>query len=191
MGLFDLFRGKSGKAPASGPVEEELDQPRCHHYTLTHYALRGVAFEQPLTFLGVLASPDASRFLADLMQSVSDHCRAREPSPDFAAGDLTVHKVRVGRYPCAVVEMPRPRATTEAFFVAAVLLVDPGQGVPAPNEVGLRYFTLEKGLVLGGPPRTVLCEWTAEGSHVNYGDGPAPRLEAFTRAVEKLLSTSQ
>jgi hypothetical protein len=150
-----------------------------------------VAFEQPLAFLGVLASPEAQRFLADLMQSVSKHCEEREPQPDFSVEDITIHNIRVRQYPCAVVEMPRPRATTEAFFVAAVLLAEIDRELPDAKDRALRYFTLEKGLVLGGPSRTVLCEWTSDGSHVNYGDGPTPRIEAFIESVQELLSKSQ
>jgi hypothetical protein len=188
MGLFDFFRRKPATPPDSDPVEEAFHEPRCHHYTLAHYALRSVAFDHPLGFLGVLASPDARGFLSELMRSVSEHCKEREPRPDFDIDDIAVHKVRVGKYPCAVVEMPRPRATTEAFFVAAVLLADLDREMPDPKEVALRYFTLEKGFTFEGPPRTVLCEWTSEGCHCNYGDGPAPRLEAFLRAVEEMLS---
>jgi hypothetical protein len=190
MGLFDFFRRKPQAPPDRAPIEEDLPEPRCHHYTLAHYALRSVAFEQPVRFLGILASPDAQRFLTDLLRSVSEHCKEREPRPDFRIQDVTVHKVRVGRYPCVVLELPRPRATTEAFFVAAVLLADLDQGLPDSHAAVLRYFTLEKGFVLGGPPRTVLCEWTAEGSHLNYGDGPAPQLQAFTGGLEELLSRS-
>ena len=130
MGLFDFFRRKPQKSPARDLVEADLPEPRCHHYTLAHYALRSVAFERPLAFLGVLASPDAAKFLTDLMRSVSEHCREREPRPDFSSDDLTLHKVRVGVFPCAVIEMPRPRAITEAFFVAAVLLADLDQELP-------------------------------------------------------------
>ncbi len=187
MGLFDFFRRKQPKPAAPDLVEQDLDEPRCHHYTFAHLALRSVAQEQPLAFLGVLASPDARRFLANLFQSVSEHCKEREPKPDFGIEDVAVHPVRIGHYPCAVIEMPRPRATTETFFVAAVLLADLDQGLPDSKDVKLRYFTLEKGFVIGGPPRTVLCEWTAEGSHVNYGDGPEPQLEAFTEAVREML----
>jgi len=190
MGLFDFFGRKPDTRHDPGPVEEDLDEPRCHHYMLAHYALRGAAFDDPLACLGILASPDAQRFLSHLLQSVSEHCKEREPRPDFSAERLAVHKVRVGRYPCAVVEMPRPRATTEAFFVAAVLLADPKGGMSESEEIELRYFILERGFVLGGPPRTVLCEWTSEGKHVNYGNGPEARLELFVRAVEEMVSKS-
>jgi len=149
-----------------------------------------MAFENPLGFLSILASPDAHKFLSSLMQSVSEYYSELEQGPDYTVEEFTIHKARVGRYSCAIIEMPQPRGRTEAFFVAAVLLADPDQSMFDSKKGGLRYFTLEKGFRLGGPPRTVLCEWTEEGSHVNYGDGPAPRLDLFIEAIEQLLSKS-
>lgn len=191
MGLFDFFRRGPQPSPAAASPQSDLAEPRCHHYTLAHQALRSVAFEQPAGFLGLLASPVARSFLADLLTSVTEHCQGREARPDFGVEALTIHKFRVGQFPCVVVEMPPPRAVTEAFFVAAVLLADLDREQPAPQEATLRYFTLEKGFVLDGPPRTVLGEWTAEGSHHNYGDGPAPELGPFVRAVEAMLSRAR
>uniref|UniRef100_A0A832A737 Uncharacterized protein n=1 Tax=Desulfacinum infernum TaxID=35837 RepID=A0A832A737_9BACT len=154
------------------------------------FAMRSMAFENPLGFLSILASPDAHKFLSSLMQSVSEYYSELEQGPDYTVEEFTIHKARVGRYSCAIIEMPQPRGRTEAFFVAAVLLADPDQSMFDSKKGGLRYFTLEKGFRLGGPPRTVLCEWTEEGSHVNYGDGPAPRLDLFIEAIEQLLSKS-
>lgn len=188
MGIFDFFRRKRNQPPDSSPAEPNVHEPRCHHYTLAHYALRSVAFQQPLRFLTVLVSPDARRFLSNLMRSVSESCKEEEAEPGFAVEDLAIHTVRVGRYPCAVIEMPPPKATTEAFFVAAVLLAEVDQEMPDPEQVAMRYFTLEKGFVLEGPPRTVLGEWTADGTHRNYGDGPEHRLESFVEAIEMLVA---
>jgi hypothetical protein len=187
VGLFDLFRRKP-QGPSDSNAED-FDEPRCHHYALAHYALRSAAFGDPLAYLGILASPDARGFLAHMLRSVSEHCKNEEPG--FAAEDIAVHPVRVGRYPCAVVELPRPRAAAEAYFTAAVLLADLQDRTPESAPLELRYFTLEKGITLAGPPRTVLCEWTSEGSHANYGDGPMPQLEAFVRAVEESISRSR
>lgn len=176
--FFDLGPGES-----SG---DDLSDPRCGHYSLAHYALRGVAFQDPLFFLGVLASPESQRFLADLLRRVQEHCRDREPLAQFSVEELSVHKRRIGPRPCAIVEMPAPRAVAEAFYAAGVLLADPAeliQGEPAP----LRYFTLERGMSLDGSRRTVLCEWTSDGTHRNYGDGPPPTPDEFLRAIEKLL----
>ncbi len=191
MGLFDFFRRGPQPPPQPAAPQSDLAEPRCHHYTLAHQALRTVAFEQPAGFLGLLASPEARSFLADLLTAVTEHCQGREPWPDFGVEALTIHTFRVGQFPCAVVELPPPRAVTEAFFVAAVLLVDLDREQPAPQEAALRYFTLEKGFVLDGPPRTVLGEWTAEGSHHNYGDGPAPQLGPFVRAMEAMLARAR
>jgi hypothetical protein len=184
MWLFDRFRRKPQEPSDSNAAD--LDEPRCHHYVLAHQALRGAAFGDPLAYLGIMASPDARKFLTQMLRSVSEHCKNDEPG--FSARDIAVHPVRVDRYPCAVVELPRPRAVAEAYFTAAVLLADLQERLPESAPPELRYFTLEKGFVLAGPPRTVLCEWTSEGSHANYGDGPIPQLPAFVKAVEELLS---
>jgi hypothetical protein len=188
MGFWGLFRRKPTQPP--GRAGDDLDQPRCHHYTLAHCALRTIAAD-PLAYLAILASPDAQPFLARVLPSVSKHCSDTEPQPDFGIDDVTVHRVRVGRYPCAVIGLPSPRATTEAYFTAAVLLADPEeavQGFADAARLEMRYFTLEKGFLFAGPPCTVLCEWTTEGSHVNHGDGPAPELEAFVQAMGELLA---
>ena len=168
------------------PTEEKA---RCRHYTFAHQALPSVAFSRPVAFLGVLASPDARRFLADLLHDVTEHCKEHEPNPDFTADDVAVHVARVGPYPCAVLEMPPPRAMPEAYFVAAVLLAPYDQEVP--RDVKLRYFTLEKSgpLVPGG--LAVLCEWTADRAHSNFGAGVPPQRDAFLEAIGHLLTPQQ
>jgi hypothetical protein len=188
MGLFDFFRRKRHAAEPALPAFDALPEARCHHYTLAHVALRGVALRDPLLYVGVLASPDADRFLSDLFRSVADHCLAREPEPGFTAADLTVHRLRVGVFPCAVVELPPPRAMAEAHFTAAVLLADPAAGLPKDGPVPVRYFTLEMGFSLDGSNRTVLCEWTADGTHANFGDGPEATVPAFVAALERLVA---
>jgi hypothetical protein len=72
MGFFDFLRRKPVRSLSSDRVEEDLDEPRCPHYTLAHVALREFALERPLDVMGILASPDARRFLSDLLRRVSD-----------------------------------------------------------------------------------------------------------------------
>jgi len=188
VGLFDLFRRQKASSPDPGSADADLDEPRCDHYSFAHYALRIVAHENPWQCLAVLASPEAQTFLSDLLNSVAGHCKERGKDSNLRASDIIIHRVRAGGRPCAVLEMPLPRAIAEAFYMAVVLLVDPSSESPESEKGAIRYFTLEKGVVLDGPPRTVLCEWTAEGSHVNFGDGPAPRVHAFVQAIEGLLA---
>ncbi len=186
MGLFDWFRRKADPRPDAWSADELLDDPRCDHYAFAHQALRAVALEDPLGCLAVLASADARPFLAALVRSVTDFCRDRNvgPTAGLTADDLAVHRVRALGHPCAVVEMPAPRAAAEAHYVAVALTAEPSENPEA------RYFTLEKGLQLDGEARTVLCEWTADGTHRNYGDGPPLGVEPFVRAIEGLMSGS-
>jgi hypothetical protein len=193
MGFFDLFKRKPKPEPEDDFPEEFLEQEsakiRCHHYTMAHVALRSVAFAQPLGFFGILASEEAENFLGELLESVTEECQERERRPDFKAADLQVHTGRVGNYPCVVIEMPEPRGTTEAFFVGAVLLVELAEDEEPPENPELRYFTLEKGMQMEEmQPRTVFCEWTAEGSHLNFGDGPPATVKDFTAAIEEHLA---
>jgi hypothetical protein len=182
MGRFDFFRPKSSKPRDDHLAIRPADMPEagCHHYFLAHHALRSIAFHNPMGFLGVLTSEDAEPFLQDVLTSVAKHCQPFEPEVAFSARDIAIHKKSIGIAPCVVIEMPPARGVTEAIFVAAVLTGD-------VSLEKLRYFTLEVGVSLDGPPRTVLCEWTVDGTHANYGDGPEPELDEFVAAVTALL----
>lgn len=183
MAFFDLFRPKKKIAsPDAGP--------RCHHYTMAHHALRQVALEDPLMYLGVLASPDAEPFLASLFQSVCNHCSERGEKPDFKPSDLQIHRTRVNGFPCVIVEMPPPIATAEAYFTALIGFLDPSQKIAEDTKVEARYFTLEHGFNLDGTPRTVMCEWDNE-SHMNFGSGPSPTVGEFIRALSGFANSER
>ena len=176
-------------------------EPRCRHYALAHVAMRTVAFPRPAKFLAVLASESAREFLEAMIESVNQFCESQgksgsdlQPEDRLDASDFQVHPVRIKGFPCAIIEFPPPMGITEAYFVAAVLLdrdafsgdaESGGQGEDASvwKDAPLRYFTLERGAAIDGQARTGLCEWTAGGSHRNYGDGPPPNLAEFAQAV--------
>jgi hypothetical protein len=175
-------------APEGGWLASPDTRARPVHYSFVHHALRSVALSDPLFYLGVLASPDALKFLGHLLQQVVQHMGLTTPPPDFNLDDLTVHPVRVGGFPCAIVELPRPIAQTEAFFSAAVLLT-PLDTQPMPEKPAVRYFTLEQSFDLDGTPFAMMCEWT-DTAHMNFGGGPPPRLAAFVAAIEHLIQPS-
>jgi hypothetical protein len=155
------------------------------HYALAHHALRSVALDDPFYYLGVLASPEARKFLKHLLQQCVAHSPPGTPL-EFTADDLKVHTGRVGGYPCAIVELPEPVAMPEAYFTAAVLLAE-FVDVNDPKNAPVRYFTLEQSFDLEGHPCAMMCEWTKEGTHSNFGGGPPPQLGEFVKAIEHLL----
>ena len=177
-------------------MSESLDQflrdrakPRCAHYAMAHYVLRLAALNNPLPVMAILASPDAPRFLSDLLQRCIDDCRERkEPDPDFTVVDFKVHPRRLGDFPVAVVEFPKPIAITEAHMVAIVFMARPDLPPEQLKQVPVRYFTLEMGSRFRkGNDRTVICEWTTT-AHFNGGDGPAATVEAFCDAIKTRLT---
>ena len=58
------------------------------------------------------------------------------------------------------------------------------RNAPAQTAI-IRYFTLELGEFFEPVSRrgTFFCEWTADGEHRNYGEGPPPDIAAFCEAI--------
>lgn len=164
------------------------DRPRCHHYTLAHYAIRMTALQYPIRFLYAMTTPASSDLLAALFDSVCAHCKDRGETPDFGPDDVKIHRMRVKGYPCAVIEMPEPAAAAEAYLTALVVPVEIGAAAPDDeDEVEGRYFTLEKGGDLEPEGATVLCGWNREGAHLNYGPGPEPDVHAFVARLAEFI----
>lgn len=83
----------------------------------------------------------------------------------------------------AIITLPEPQAITEAFFTAAVY-----RAPTTDQELITRYFTLEYGYNSSDNNfRTVLCEWTPDKVHKNFGTGPEPTPNAFLNAIRQQL----
>ncbi len=179
MGLFDFLKQKSAVPP-----EDDGPSP---HYVFAHYALRQIALSEPLRFLAIAASPEAEQFIDAILHDVAEHC-GRKTS--FGADAVRIHPTRVHTFPCAVIELPEPGEMAEAYMVAVVVPIDPASDEPPDMDtVQARYFTLEKGFSMSNEPRTVLAEWDTS-AHANYGDGPAPTVEAFVQAISEHVNQS-
>ena len=177
MGLFDILKRKK-------PTPPEQDGPSVH-YVFAHIALRHIALAEPLQFLAMAASPNANNFLASVMQDVEEQL-GRKAS--FNSSALTVHRIHINNFPCVIIELPDPSKVAEAYMVAFVVLVDTTQEeMLESSTVTGRYFTLEKCFTLDNESRPVLAEWDEE-RHSNYGDGPAPTVEALRQAIAEILS---
>lgn len=175
MGIFDAFKRKPEKSDDSRPSAD---------YMLAHYALRQLSLNSPLQMLSLLASPDAPKFLQELLQDVEKQVGHKA---SYTSEKIKIHPCRIGIYPCAIVEFPAPQKMAEAFMVAIVALLDPDEELPKDlSAVQARYYTLEKGFSMDGSDRTVLCEWD-DTAHRNFGDGPEATPAAFAQALETVM----
>jgi hypothetical protein len=163
------------------------ERPNCHHYTFAHVALRQMAFSHPVGCLGVLASPDATKFLSDIWKDVDEHCKKRGETSTINPREFVVHKLCLGDYPCAIIEMPEPWFVTGAYFIGIVLKVPINEIDPNDRDAPVDYFTLEKTVDFDNAPPAILCAWTKEGSHVNFGTGSEPTVAAFIAELEKRM----
>lgn len=177
--------GEAGAGERSTWEERELDAllaedsaigggPRRQHYDFAHLLLRGRFQADPGGLLRLLAGEDGPTLLRALWNEAGQGA-----SDDAEPIDATGLSRTLEAWPgggLLLVKLPRPRAITEAHFVALAV----------PEATDARYFTLEHGLDERGDARTVLCEWR-DGAHYNFGDGPEADALAFGAAVRAKL----
>jgi hypothetical protein len=172
MGLSDfLKRNRSPLPDDDGPSPD---------YAFAHYALRQLALADPLRFLAIAASPNATHFIDAVLKDVAEQCG--RPTT-FEAALVKIYPVRVKEFRGAVIELPEPKETAEAYMVALVVLTNTSSSEPpVPKSVKGRFFSLKKGFSLSNETRTVLAECDTT-RHPNYGDGPPTTVEAFVAAI--------
>lgn len=207
--LLSLFRRRGSGPSTDGDddlaavleAQQHAARPRPQHYEFAHVALPTVAFDSGLRLLPLLLSDDRDRFLAKLWRHVhavlvERASEAKEAPPEaLPYRPMPFAPVRVGDRAAGVLTLPEPEGLVEAHAVCFVFDADADANAP-PTEwdevASLRYFTLERGLDLEADAparRTVLCEWTPDRKHSNYGDGPpAGDARRFAEAVARLLA---
>ncbi len=182
MGLFDFFsRGSKSK----GKTESD---PRCDHYCFAHVVLREAAFENPTKCVTSLAATEGKEFLSELWNKVAETCKQHNQPIELTLDDILIHKLRVGPFPCTILEMPAPHFATEAFFVAIILTVDITDQSQNMSDGTVRYLTLENGEPNEEEVQTVIGEWSAEGNHTNLGPGTYPDLSEFVTRITDMVS---
>ena len=147
------------------------DQARQHYYRFAHQVLPGLLFRSTEPFRGAALAGRADAGLQKLWEDVAK--RAGADSDAALSVRATVHEC-AGRA-VALVTPPRPEHIAEAHFIAVVLdHADPSF---------MRYVVLEHSWNTESEPRTVVGEWSQDGSHINFGDGPQPPDEAAFLAI--------
>jgi len=157
-----------------------MPTPYC---AFAHMVLPAFASAYPAEFFALMPTDGRAQVL-DLLWRETES-RAGPFPVDLDTTSINVTCGAIDGIPAVLIEMPKPVALAETFYVALISL----NGLPsreAPADADLRYVTLELGRNLDGSARTVLCEWR-HGIHFNYGDGPEPAPAAFCSAVRELL----
>lgn len=176
---------------------EGLDGPREHHYAFAHRALPECLFADALRVVGAALADDSQALLCGLWDRVGEDLDAAERlSPEGLAWELR----RLEDGAILVVSLPTPCKMPEAHFVAGLLRPAGPAGAESdePPEVSVRVFTLE----LTEPGKyasetyleelreaqaadshAVLCEWTRDGQHVNYGGPVQATVDDFISAI--------
>ena len=164
-------------------MRQKREAARCGHYMFPHVVLRQFAFSSPYMCMGALGAPEGQGLLADMLAAVADFCEQDGQDMTLAADQVRMHPVKVQKKPALIVELPEPRVATEVYFVGIVLTPPTGDTAADLTTAEVRYFTLEKGVRRDAKPHTVLCEWTQDNKHLNYGDGPAASVKNFAEAL--------
>jgi hypothetical protein len=197
MGLFDFLKRKDKAAasgsPSSSPVvpppaapEDELEAAlksletppaRLWHYEFAHVALRIGTFNHPDQVVRYLSNPATAQLVVkEVLARVAEELRLPREEVQAFARELTVSAKPLDNGTLVIVAMPSPVDDTEAYFVG-IAVDDPN----APARV--KYYTLER----ARRGQTMLCGWSREGGHLNFGEGPAATIEAFAAAVAARL----
>lgn len=153
---------------------------RAHPYNFTHHLLPQLAWRRPEAVRRELRDPQLARELLHYLWEKAGE--TVPPVERVVARGLRLHWHDVAGRATALLLLPAPQATTEAYCAALIyeagplpeelrplLAEDEAEDEPRP-----RYFTLEATLGLddGQGPPTVICEW--QGEHrLYYGRGPA------------------
>ena len=163
---------------------------RQHPYHFSHVLLPQLAWRRPASVRRELADPFLAReLLLYVWDKAAENLPASQKVPSQGLR-LSWHEV-AGRA-VALVQLPAPQATTEAYYSALVYEGEEDPDATDAEEIRPRYFTLEAALGvsgLGGAP-TMMGESAGE-VHRHLGRGPAAgrpdTVAAFLEALAGVL----
>lgn len=162
-----------------------------HHYLFAHRVLPAVAFRDPLRVIGCLTSGDTAKFL-DLVLGFVDSALPAEPRRRFRGKHIRITTRAIHGEPCVILQMPPATTPPEAYFIAILGRLrspddDDFDEDSDEVEMEIDYYTLERTAFPSLEAPTVFGGWLPDGSHLNFGDGPAPTLKEFIAFLEEWL----
>jgi WD40 repeat protein len=178
-------------AAQSKPPQQSGIPGRPLIYVFQHIALRDAVFQNHPELMRHLAQPNEFMPLLHFRSKASMICDQqgwRDLDPDSDGGEdveetllgqIETHRFNQRGFTLFVVTMPPPEFAGESYMVAIVHR-DSEPHEYMKSSPSTRYFTLEK---TRRSPTPLLCEWYADGTRKNYGEGPHQSVEEFADAV--------
>ncbi|MBL9166654.1 MAG: hypothetical protein JNN07_02860 [Verrucomicrobiales bacterium] len=173
------------------------------HYAFAHQFLPGYVWQNPFAWFSYLLNeemPGGKDEPTDFIQRrwsaiFETRYQLVRPHPNPLAEGMTFRRVSdlamsmefVGGRHCALVSMPTPEESPQAYFVA-VVQTSGGNDPKAwtQGSVAARIFTLELAQD-GNPNNAALGEWVREGKHALIGFGVKATREDVLRAIAGVL----
>jgi hypothetical protein len=164
------------------------------HYAFAHRFLPHYVHQNPRAFS--FEEKDPTRYMQSrwaaifepeaTASSVNDWIERTHVKVFRRLADLSMSIHECAGWHVALIRMPVPEQPPEAFFVAVVILASISQRDLWPEDVQARVFTLEWEMGDNHPGQGLICEWTKEGAHRQWGRIVASP-EAFLQAIGILL----
>ena len=105
--------------------------------------------------------------------------------------DLTMSLEEISQQPAALIQMPIPERSPQAYFICAVLLAPASRVEFWPADVEARVFTLEAEVTdRPGAKTGIFCEWRKDGTHRNFGFAITADREVFLQAITAMLNSA-
>ena len=181
------------------------------HYAFAHRFLPRYVQQNPRAFFALVFGKDShggamnpDRFIQSRWSMIFEVAsglapQGRDESKEGIlfrrVSDLTMTTHVLADRAVAMVQMPSPERSAEAWFVAAILEASPVNLKAWSPDLGARVFTLES-LEAGMHPelpdarqRGVFCEWTKSGEHRNFGFNIRAEPDAFLSAVTAAMQS--
>jgi hypothetical protein len=153
----------------SGPAPLKGNQQRWH-YHFAHVAMRAFAFAEPEITAASLRSPESAQdLIRAVLSEVAEFYNLDDQQVLALMRAFKVTGRADGERQIYVIAMPPPQGPADCYFL----------GIMPIKDAGMKYFTLERSVFDG----TMLCGWNATGTHLNYGAGPKPEVDAFVAAI--------
>jgi hypothetical protein len=178
LGLALLLSLGCAAGGATAPAIAKRDpgsEPRKHHYYFAHRLLRQVFFEHYDPFYPRLAQ-DPPGELNALWQHVGNGLGERERLP--ADGLAEVSRQTKNNREIVIIALPEAKAMAEAVFVVLI-----------GGEKEHTYLVYENTISFHeGEKLAVLCGWTAEGKHQNFGLRSSPDRKGLDEVLAKYFA---